>query len=109
MLRRPPTGPIPRRRRQRILSALDSRAPARRTVHGLTPGEVAALSALQGGLCAICGRAGQKLQVDHDHRHCPGRTGCRRCVRGLLCPRCNAGLGWIGDESVPRLLRYLAR
>jgi len=97
------------RPRQRVLGPWDSRAPARRTAHGLTPGEQDALRALQAGLCAICGRAGQRLQIDHDHRHCAGRIGCRRCVRGLLCNRCNTALGQIGDLNVPSLLRYLAR
>ena len=62
---------------------------------------------LQGGLCAICGRRGQRLQVDHDHRHCAGRMGCRLCVRGLLCARCNTALGQLGDLNVERLLAYL--
>ena len=62
---------------------------------------------VQRGLCAICGRPGQRLQVDHDHRHCPGRMGCRRCVRGLLCGRCNTALGQLGDLNVERLVAYL--
>ena len=48
---------------------------------------------LQGGACAICERTDRPLQVDHDHRHCPGREGCRQCVRGALCGRCNTALG----------------
>jgi len=97
------------RPRQRVLGPGDSRAPTRRRAHGLTPAEVDALAALQGGLCAICGRPGLRLQVDHDHRHCPGREGCRRCVRGLVCNRCNSALGQLGDENVPRLIAYLSR
>jgi hypothetical protein len=96
-------------RRQRVLGAWDSRAPARRTAHGLTADERDALAALQGGLCAICGRAGQQLEIDHDHRHCPGREGCRACVRGALCGRCNTALGRFGDHNVPRLIAYLSR
>jgi hypothetical protein len=96
-------------RRQRVLGAWDSRAPARRKAHGLTADERDALIALQGGLCAICGRAGQRLEVDHDHRHCPGATGCRSCVRGGLCGRCNTALGRFGDANVPRLIAYLQR
>jgi hypothetical protein len=95
--------------RQRVLGPWDSRAPARRKAHGLTADEIEALSALQGGLCAICGRSGERLQVDHDHRHCPGRIGCRQCVRGALCGRCNTALGRFGDHNVPALLKYLSR
>lgn len=96
-------------RRQRVLGAWDSRTPARRTTHGLTPDERAYLIQAQGGLCAICGRAGQRLQVDHDHRHCPGATGCRACVRGALCGRCNTALGRFGDFHIPQLIAYLSR
>jgi Recombination endonuclease VII len=103
-----PFGTIPRPR-QHILGPTDSRAPLRHRTHGLTADEVAALVALQGGACAICGRTGEPLQVDHDHRHCPGRMGCRHCVRGLLCPRCNTALGRFGDHRIPQLMRYLAR
>lgn len=97
------------RRRQRILGPGDSRAPVRRRVHGLTADERDALIALQGGLCALCGRSGEPLQVDHDHRHCPGTEGCRQCVRGMLCPRCNTALGKLGDHRIPRLIAYLSR
>lgn len=94
--------------RQRVLGPDDSRAPQRRTAHGLTADERDYLFDLQGGRCAICGRGGLRLELDHDHRHCRVRTGCRQCVRGLLCGRCNAGLGLIGDAAIPQLLRYLA-
>jgi hypothetical protein len=96
-------------RRQRILGPDDSRAPVRRRTHGLTAAERDALIVLQGGRCAICGRTGQRLEVDHDHRHCPGRTGCRSCVRGALCGRCNTALGRFGDAAIPRLIAYLSR
>ena len=97
-----------RRPKQRILGPNDSRNPIRRKAHGLTADERDALYAAQRGLCAICQRPADKLAVDHDHRHCPGSEGCRQCVRGMLCNRCNSGLGWIGDANIPQLLRYLS-
>jgi hypothetical protein len=98
----------PPRPRQRILGPDDSRAPRRRTAHGLTSDERDALVRLQGGKCAICRRPDPRLQVDHDHRHCPGPTGCRQCVRGMLCRSCNSGLGLI-EAHLDRLVKYLDR
>lgn len=58
----------------------------------------------QEGVCAICREAcatGRKLAVDHDHAS--GQ------VRGLLCSKCNKGLGLFGDsiEGVNKALAYL--
>lgn len=49
----------------------------------------------QGGVCGICGNTERerRLSIDHDHRCCPGKKSCGRCVRGLLCMRCNLALG----------------
>jgi len=44
--------------------------------------------------------------VDHDRSCCPGRTSCGKCVRGLLCPGCNQGLGHYRDD--PSRLRGMA-
>lgn len=43
----------------------------------------------QNGLCDICQITMKKPQIDHNHT--TGRT------RGLLCVRCNIGVGWIED------------
>ncbi len=56
----------------------------------------------QGGLCAICGTnrpGGNNWHVDHCHV-----TGA---VRGILCVRCNAGLGYF-RESVSVLESAIA-
>lgn len=55
--------------------------------------------------CAACKRK-IALQVDHDHACCPGKKSCGKCVRGLLCNRCNSTLGWAGDD--PSVLRACA-
>ena len=73
--------------------------------YGLSPGAYARLYQAQGGLGYICGpRTGaagksRRLSVDHDHACCPGPVSCGRCVRGLLCSRCNDILGWFRDDA----------
>ena len=94
------------RPKQRVLGRWDSRAPIRRRAHGLTADERDALIAAQHGLCAICRRPAQPLEIDHDHRHCPGRYGCRQCVRGALCGPCNRGLGLL-EANLERVVVYV--
>lgn len=63
----------------------------------LTTEEYAEMLDKQAGGCAICGEASQiagTLHVDHDHSD--GH------VRGLLCNRCNQGIGYLRDH--PTLL-----
>ena len=62
-----------------------------------------ALFFAQEGVCAICKKAerkGHSLCVDHDHSCCLQQiNSCGRCVRGLLCKKCNRLLGCAGDDS----------
>lgn len=62
--------------------------------YGLSVEDYDRLFKAQSGACAICKTAPKpyrRLSVDHDHR-----TGV---VRGLLCQRCNTGLGMFSDSS----------
>jgi len=73
--------------------------------YGITIDQYEAMAKSQGGLCGLCAKPEvtpnkatglpRDLSVDHCHGH--GH------VRGLLCSRCNAGLGNFNDE--PELLR----
>jgi Recombination endonuclease VII len=66
--------------------------------YGITTIQYQNIERSQGGVCAICGGSnpsGRALAVDHSHR-----TGV---IRGLLCSRCNTGLGLFND-SAERLL-----
>ena len=62
----------------------------------------------QGGVCAICGnlesmvdkRTGEVLNLSVDHNH---ETGT---IRGLLCSRCNLGLGLL-ESSLKSVINYL--
>lgn len=91
-----------RRERNRL------RAKLRR--YGLTIETYDAMLAAQGGRCAVC-RAAEPggrgaFHVDHDHRCCPGKSSCGRCVRGLVCTTCNSAMGHAKDD--PALLRAMA-
>lgn len=46
----------------------------------------------QGGACAICGTTESKKKLAVDHDHITGKN------RGLLCVRCNIGLGHFLDD-----------
>lgn len=62
--------------------------------YGLEPEEYAQLLEIQGGVCAICHRdpndSKETLAVDHCHQ--------AQVIRGLLCDRCNRGIGLLGDD-----------
>jgi len=58
----------------------------------------------QNGLCAICQQTcstGKRLAVDHCHE--------TNMIRGLLCSKCNRGLGYFKDslELIERAYEYL--
>lgn len=73
--------------------------------YGLTPDDYVELSKSQNDRCAICGCTRGKRAFAIDHCHSSGR------VRGLLCSKCNTGIGLFRDN--PDLLRaaidYLER
>ncbi|GGP31473.1 hypothetical protein GCM10010501_72640 [Streptomyces libani subsp. rufus] len=80
--------------------------------YGITAEDYEALLEAQGGACAICREpctTGNRLSVDHDHECCPGRRSCGKCIRGLLCTRCNPGIGYFRDnvELLRRAVAYL--
>lgn len=79
-------------------------------LYGISVDEYCRLLDEQNGACAICGHVAAstfELAVDHDHSCCPGHKSCGKCVRGLLCDRCNRGLGYFGDDAV--VMRAAAR
>jgi len=57
----------------------------------------------QDGRCAICktdapGGRWNRFYIDHDHACCQSNGSCGKCIRGLLCRRCNWSLGAIADR-----------
>jgi hypothetical protein len=73
-----------------------------RDIYGITLTTYRRMKEAQDGRCAICGSTGE-LYVDHSHMN--GR------VRGLLCVRCNNGLGQFRDsvEVLHKAAEYVAR
>lgn len=83
-----------------------------RKLYGVTLEQYDALAAKQNNLCAICGKPQpgyedgepKLLCVDHDHS--------TKKIRGLLCYKCNCGIGMLCDnitllqEAVEYLKRY---
>jgi hypothetical protein len=76
-------------RRRRATDA-DFRDRERARRYGLSLEELRAILARQGNACAICRKSGVGLHIDHCHA-----TGK---VRGLLCRKCNQGLGNYDDD-----------
>lgn len=69
--------------------------------YGLSIRSYSQMYARQEGRCAICRIFDAKRFLAVDHAHLSGR------IRGLLCTRCNVGLGMFQDN--PELLRQAAQ
>ena len=66
-----------------------------RMITNITDEQYDAFLVAQNNSCAICGihtsEAERGLVVDHNHE--------THKIRGLLCTRCNVGLGYYGDDT----------
>lgn len=40
----------------------------------------------------------KRLHIDHDHNCCNGPFSCGKCIRGLLCGKCNVSIGNMDDD-----------
>ena len=77
-------------RRRRKAKDPDHRDKVRARRYGLSLQDYRAMLASQGNACAICKTSARPLCIDHCHA-----TGK---VRGLLCSKCNTGLGCYDDD-----------
>lgn len=71
--------------------------------YGITVAQLRSMIALQGGICPICERSDERMEVDHCHDS--GK------VRDLLCSRCNGALGQFCDNIglLKRAIAYLEK
>ncbi len=80
-------------------------------LYGLSRKKYMALYEAQNGKCAVCGQIetkiikGRLIKLAVDHCHDSG------AIRGLLCSKCNQGLGHLDDspERLRRAIAYLER
>jgi hypothetical protein len=81
--------------------------------YGITVKEYNTMLAKQGGVCAICKEKESSISRWHsktirlavDHNHTTG------VVRGVLCNRCNRGIGYLNDDItiLRAAIEYLER
>jgi hypothetical protein len=74
--------------------------------YGVSEADYTDMLIAQHGVCAACCRhevAGRKKALSVDHSHTSG------AIRGLLCSKCNAALGLVGDDVLVlrALIAYL--
>lgn len=72
-------------------------------LYNLSPEDYNHLLNKQANCCAICTARAGALDLHVDHNHDTG------AVRGLLCIKCNRGIGLLGDspETLLRAISYL--
>lgn len=92
-------------RKSRIANPQRERARSLKRLYDITLEDYTMMLAAQNGRCAICLRTPDQehhrvLHVDHDHQ-----TGK---VRGLLCSRCNTGIGLLNGQF-DHVADYLAK
>lgn len=75
--------------------------------YNLSPEEYYEL--ISGG-CHSCG-SHDRIAVDHDHSCCSGKTTCGKCIRGVLCRRCNTVEGILKNspECLYGLVQYMEK
>lgn len=82
----------------------------RRLFFRMSPEHFEQMLRLQDNRCACCEvEFVETPHVDHDHACCAGAKTCGKCIRGLLCRRCNCGLGSFRDnpDLLGKALAYL--
>jgi hypothetical protein len=78
----------------------------RKWQYNITPDQYKQMLEEQQNRCKVCTvelSCAQRLTmpcIDHDHRCCPAKKSCGKCVRGIICYGCNVVLGFSKDNIV---------
>lgn len=106
-----------RRREMKLLDPVGNEYKRRLDLYrryGITPEQYDDILKKQNGVCMVCKKeceTGARLSIDHDHACCPSPAHmiptCGLCNRGLLCRKCNIGIGAFNDD--PALMITAAR
>ncbi len=77
----------------------------RKRITGCSREKYEELRIAQDSRCAICRLYIENRELDTDHCHTTGR------IRGLLCNKCNRGLGYVSDsvEYLQAMIDYLKK
>lgn len=89
-------------------------------LYGMSLDDIEQMVKDQGGLCPLCelplGDGKYDRSVDHNHKCCPGKKACPKCVRGITHRGCNSKLGTVerwADQGLltlsDKLLAYVQR
>jgi hypothetical protein len=68
--------------------------------------------------CELCGerfattrRKERDCVIDHDHHCCPRPFSCGRCIRGIVCHRCNSVVAAVEEvlerSTLDKVIAYL--
>lgn len=88
----------PEKEHERYLKNLDKhkvlgRARGLKRNFGITVADYEQMFSRQKGVCAICEKPETRRRLSVDHCHKTGK------IRGLLCNKCNRGLGYFYDDK----------
>lgn len=82
--------------------------------HGINKEIFQELLSKQDSKCAICKNElnlsnFKQINIDHSHKCCNKTYSCGKCIRGLLCSKCNKAIGLFNDsiDMLDSAIKYI--